>query len=290
MQIASGGRIAFVTGDLDDADSLARAVDGAWGVFFNTNFWTVGTPSVARERRHGLAVMEAARKAGVRLFVHSSLDAAAKETGGAVPVPHYDAKAVVEHEIDWRRSDEFFAQETDGWFSNNTAVLVTEPYMENFQSIFLPEPGTLPDGREGLLFRGPLAGRAPWPMVALADIGAFARLMFADPETWAGRTLRIGSDAPTLPEMMKTFERVTGIPAAYAPPTDAEFLASDLPNAHDVMNNFDFYRGGHSVPRDYAALRKLHPGLRSWEMWLRETGWRGEAGDVQKDAISGEAA
>ncbi len=288
MKARAGERLEFVVGDLEDGSGLDDAMKGAYGAFANTNFWAAGEKSVTRERTHGLRALEAAKRADVELFVHSSLDAAANLSDGAVPVPHYDAKASVEHEIDWRRSDEFFRQDDDGWYSNNTAVLVTEPYIENFQSIFLPEAGTLSDGREGLIFRGPLAGDAPWPMVALDDIGAFAQIMFSDPGKWGGRTLRIGSDAPTLPEAVSTFEKVTGIPAEYAAPSDADFLASDLPNAHDVLNNFLFYRHGHAHPRDYDALRSIHPGLRSFETWLRETGWRGDAGDVQKDAISGD--
>ncbi|MEM7547892.1 MAG: NmrA/HSCARG family protein [Pseudomonadota bacterium] len=288
MKTAGGDRITFVAGDLEDGTGLDEVMKDAYGAFSNTNFWTVGEKSVARERTHGLRVLEAAARAGVELFVHSSLDAATNLSDGAVPVPHYDAKASVEHEIDWRRSDEFFRQDHDGWYSKHAAVLVTEPYIENFQSIFLPEEGKLSDGREGLIFRGPLAGDAPWPMVALDDIGAFARIMFSDPGGWGGRTLRIGSDNPTLPEAVATFEKVTGIPAEFAAPSDEDFLASDMPNAHDVLNNFLFHRKRLSAPRDYAALRDIHPGLRSFESWLRENGWRGGAGDVQKDAISGE--
>lgn len=288
MKAAGGDRIEFIVGDLEDGTGLDAVMEGVYGAFSNTNFWTVGEKSVARERAHGLRVLEAAERAGVELFVHSSLDAATNLSDGAVPVPHYDAKASVEHEIDWRRSDEFFRQDHNGWYSNHTAVLVTEPYIENFQSIFLPEQGTLKDGREGLVFRGPLAGNAPWPMVALDDIGAFARILFTNPKRWGGKTLRVGSDNPTIAEAVATFEKVTGLPAEFAPPSDDDFLASGIPNAHDVLNNFLFYRKGHSAPRDYAALREIHPGLRSFEGWLRETGWQGNAGDVQKDAISGE--
>lgn len=284
---AGNSRLEFVRGDLDDPQSIVKAMEGAYGAFSNTNFWSAGEKSVTRERRHGLAVMQAAEDAGLKHFIHSSLDAAGNLSNGAIPVPHYDAKASVEHEIDWRRSDEFFRQDPDGWYSKSVSVLVTEPYIENFQSIFLPERGRLSDGREGLIFRGPLAGDAKWPMVALDDIGAFARIMFGDRKAWAGKSLRIGSDAPKIKDAVDTFTRVTGVPAEYMPPSDSEFLASGLPNAHDVLNNFLFYRHGYSVPRDYEGLRKIHPRLRSFEDWLRETGWAGEAGDVQKDPISG---
>ncbi|MFA0812787.1 NmrA/HSCARG family protein [Microbulbifer epialgicus] len=287
MKESSSGRISFVTGNLEDKESLETLMKGVYGVFSNTNFWSAGEKSVARERSQGLRALEVAEQTGVELFIHSSLDAASNLSNGALPVPHYDAKASVEHEIDWHRSEEFFSQKENGWYTKHVSVLVTEPYIENFQSIFLPEPGKLKDGREGLIFRGPLAGDAIWQMVALDDIGAFARIMFSDAKTWGGRTLRIGSDALKMSEVAAKFEAVTGIPAEYSPLSDEEFMASGQPNAHDVLNNFLFYRLGYAAPRDYDALRKIYPGLHSFESWLRETGWRGKAGDVQKDAISG---
>ncbi|MEM8751055.1 MAG: NmrA family NAD(P)-binding protein [Pseudomonadota bacterium] len=115
MKAAGGDRVGFVVGNLEDGTGLHAVMEDAYGVFSNTNFWTVGEKSVARERAHGLRVLEAAERAEVELFVHSSLDAATNLSDGAVPVPHYDAKASVEHEMDWRRSDEFFRQDHEGW-------------------------------------------------------------------------------------------------------------------------------------------------------------------------------
>lgn len=288
MKSIAGDKLSYVVGDLNDQASLNHLMNGVYGAFSNTNFWTSGEKSVARERGHGLNVLRAAEEAGIQLFIHSSLDAANSLSNGKNPVPHYDAKASVEQEIDWRRSDEFFQQNETGWYSTNTAVLVTEPYFENFQSIFLPQQGVLSDGREGLIFAAPLAGDAPWPMVALEDIGEFARIMFSQAGKWGGQTLRIGSDAPTLASVVRSFEKVTGIPTEYRPPSDEEFLSSELPNAHDVLNNFLFYRNGHARVRDYEGLRAIHPELLSFESWLRRTNWKGEAADVQKDAISGD--
>lgn len=197
-------RVEFAEGDLNDADSLTTAMRSVYGVFCNTNFWSRGAKTVARERDQGLRALEAAQRTGVQHFVYSSLDPACHLTGGALPVPHYDAKAAVEHEIDWRRSEEFMQQETDGWYSRHVSVLVAAPYFENFQSILMPESGQLSDGRDGLTFRGPLSGDAPWQMVALNDIGFFAAHMFANPDTLGGCTLRIASDEPTMQQVVET--------------------------------------------------------------------------------------
>jgi nucleoside-diphosphate-sugar epimerase len=131
---------------------------------------------------------------------------------------HFDAKAAVEHEINWRRSDEFMCQSADGWYSRHVTVLVTLPYIENVKQFAAPERGKLSDGREGVIFKLPMAN-APWPMVALDDIAFFTAYIFAHPEEWGGRTLPIGSESLTFQEIAATLERVTGVPAEYRPMT-----------------------------------------------------------------------
>lgn len=55
---------------------------------------------------------------------------------------------------------------------------------------------------------------------------------------------------------------------------------------HDITNMLRFFNE-FRLDRDHAALRRLHPGLRTFEAWLKETGWRGDREEVQKDAVTG---
>ena len=152
----------------------------------------------------------------------------------------------------------------------------------------MPDDAALPDGRTGKLFRGPIAGDGDWQMVPLRDIGAFARLMLDDPDKWGGRTLRIASDQMPMARIAATFEDVTGIPAAYDPMSEAEFLNSGLPHAHDPLNNMLIYRDGHFEPRDFDELRRMHPDLCDFRTWLKSTGWRGEPRAMRKNAATGD--
>ncbi|PZD73228.1 NAD(P)H azoreductase [Acaryochloris thomasi RCC1774] len=278
-------RIELIEGDLDDESSVKAAMEDIDTVFCNTAFFASG--SVDGERAHAHVAIEAARQAGVNHFIYSSLDPASRLSGGRCCVPHYDAKASIEADIDYRRSDEFMRQVDDGWFSNHVSVLVTCPYIENFYDFFTPEDGELPNARVGKIFRGPIIGSGIWQMVALEDIGYFARMMVDDRQTWGGRTLRIASEEATMHEIVSTFEEVTGIPAVYQPMTEQEFLNSGLPNAHDPLNNMLIYRDGFFEQRNFEALRKLHPGLKSFRKWLHETGWRGEARSMRKTPPTG---
>src|SRR5690242_15778847 len=65
-------------GDMDDAASLAEAMRGAYGVFSVQLPDTAGTDA---ERRHGRALVDAARAAGVQHFVHTSVCEAGRHTG-----------------------------------------------------------------------------------------------------------------------------------------------------------------------------------------------------------------
>ena len=162
---------------------------------------------------------------------------------------------------------------------------MTLPYIENVKQFAVPEQGTLSDGREGVIFRLPLAD-APWLMVALDDIAFFTAHIFAHPEEWGGRTLPIGSDSLTFKEIAATLERVTGVPAEYRPMTLEEYAALDIPNVHDQVNMLRFFIE-YGLSRDYASLQKIHPDLMTFETWLQKTGWRGEPDEVQKDAMTG---
>lgn len=277
------GRVELFQGDLNDAESVAAAVQGMYGVFCNTDFWS--SCSVAVEREQGLRVLNAAKAANIQHLVYSSLESCAYLSEGKIPVAHFDAKAAVEHEIDWQRSHEFMQQLTDGWYANHVTVLRTVAYFENLTSFFLPQKGTLSDGRDGYIFTFPMQDAA-FPFVALDDIAYFTAYLFAYPQEWGGRTLSIASDSITIADLASTFEQVTGIPTEYHAISDDTFFSFGIPNGHDVLNQMRFHRE-YGPERDYKMLRQIHPGLRSFEMWLRETNWQGEFRTVQKGATTG---
>jgi uncharacterized protein YbjT (DUF2867 family) len=273
-----GGRVEAAIGDVKDAAALAAALAGTSGVYCNTDF--AGSGGVEGEYQLGVAILGAARAAGVRHFVWSSLDACSALSHGRLPVPHYDAKAAVAHYIDRQRAEEFLRKEPDGFFSRHVSVLVTGPYYENLMTMFRPRPGTLRDGRQGLIFAFAGGGK-PYPMVALSDIGWFAAHLLTHPEEFGGRTLPIMSQSLTFDEIAATFHQVTGIPAEHQDIPVEEAWPAAIPIAHDLWNMHRFVQQI-GWQRDYQALRQLHPGLLSFEAWLRQTGWRGEPREVQK--------
>lgn len=276
-----GGRVRIVRGDLGDAGSVRRAMAAVERVFCNTDFFSSG--SVTVEYDQGVAVLDAARAAGVDRVVWSSLDYAVSLTAGRIPVPHYDSKGAVAAHIGLRRSDEMMRQESDGWYSEHVSVLTTAPYYENFQLRLAPRPGTLPDGRDGVLFAIPL-GTGRYPIIGLDDIAWFAVHALEQWQSWGSRDLAVAADSLTGEEIAAAFERATGTPAAYVP-VPLEAVRASLPGfGHDLAAMFEFFQTRDVVgrDRDLPALRRMHPGLLGFEDWVRASGWDGTEQDVQK--------
>jgi uncharacterized protein YbjT (DUF2867 family) len=81
-----------VEADLNRPETLASAFDGAYGVFLVTNFQEHG----ADELKQATAAVHAARDAGVKHFVWSTLPDVEAISKGKFHVPHFTGKAKVD--------------------------------------------------------------------------------------------------------------------------------------------------------------------------------------------------
>jgi uncharacterized protein YbjT (DUF2867 family) len=279
--LAKNPRVELAIGDMADGETLRTTLAGTYGVFCNTDYWSAG--SKAKEVALSKQILAACRDAAVQHVIYSSLEHCRRISGGKIPVPYFDSKAEVEEYIEVRRG------EGDPWFREYVTVLVTAPYFENFQGYFLPKPRTDADGHTVLVFSAPMADK-PFPMAALDDIGWFAGYIFEEPQQTAGRTLWIASDRPTMQEAVQAFTRATGIPAEYHAVSLAEFREAERqgvqsiknsPDGDFVGNMFEFIQTC-GIHRDFEALRRIHPGLLTFEAWVRKTGWKGGPVSVQE--------
>jgi uncharacterized protein YbjT (DUF2867 family) len=81
-----------VEADLDRPETLNAAFAGAHGVFLVTNFWEQGTD----ELKQATAAVRAAKAAGVKHFVWSTLPDVEAISGGKFHVPHFTGKAKID--------------------------------------------------------------------------------------------------------------------------------------------------------------------------------------------------
>jgi len=81
-----------IQADLNRPETLSAGFEGAHGVFLVTNFWEKGTDEVSQ----ATAAVRAAKDAGVKHFVWSTLPDVEGISGGKFHVPHFSGKAKVD--------------------------------------------------------------------------------------------------------------------------------------------------------------------------------------------------
>lgn len=96
-----------VEADLGKPETLKAAFDGAHGVFLVTNFQEAGSD----ELKQATAAIRAAKDAGVKHFIWSTLPNVEAISGGKFDVPHFTGKAKIDHVV------------KDGGFEDDTFVI-----------------------------------------------------------------------------------------------------------------------------------------------------------------------
>ncbi len=178
-----------VPGDLNDAASLKRAFDGAWGVFAVQNTWEAG---VEGEEEQGKRTAEVAREQGVQHFVYTSVGSAERQTG----IPHFDNK--------WR-----IEETVRGLDFPSYTILRPVFFMENWVS-----PWFKPAIDEGTLAIG-IKPDTRLQMISVDDIGKYGRLAFEQHETLNGQAIEIASDELTMPQVAEVVSRASGKSVAF---------------------------------------------------------------------------
>jgi uncharacterized protein YbjT (DUF2867 family) len=255
---AAGAEV--VAADLDDAASLARAFEGAWGAFCVTNFWEHFSPEKELAQARNLA--DAARKAGVRHVVWSTLedvrtivplDDDRLPNLGQYKVPHFDAKG---------EADRFFRDS-----GVPTTFLRTSFYWENFIHFGMGPQKT----EDGYVLALPM-GEARLTGIAVADIGGCAFGIFArGPEAMGGEVVGIAGEHLDGAAMADKLGRALGVPVRYAPLSFDTYRGLGFPGAEDLGNMFQFYSDFEpqvTGARPVAGSRELNPALQDFDAWL----------------------
>lgn len=126
--------VEVVEGDILYPGSLIPAFEGAYGAFVVTNYWEPA--QMTREAELGTAAVNAARKAGIKHLIWSTLPDVERITGGRLKVPHFTGKAHVDLAV---RSAGF----------ERHSFVMAPLYYQNFLGTMSPQ--ALPNGGRGWL-------------------------------------------------------------------------------------------------------------------------------------------
>ncbi len=256
---AAGAEV--VTADLDDAVSVVRAMQGAYGAFCITNFWEHFSPD--RELAQAETLAASASVAGLGHVIWSTLEDTRKTVPvgiGQMPVlmgkynvPHFDAKGEANH---------FFLDR-----KLPVTLLHTSFYWDNFIH-FGMGPAAGPDGKLAITL--PM-GQAKLPGIAVEDIGRCAFGVFKAGVAAVGPSIGIAGEHLSGAEMADAFGKLMGQPVAYNAVTPEIYRTFGFPGAEDLANMFQFKRDFESTyraARSVEATRRLNPALMNFEQWL----------------------
>ncbi|AYF75217.1 NAD-dependent epimerase/dehydratase family protein [Nocardia yunnanensis] len=243
-ELASAGA-ELAVGDFDEPASLSAALRGAGSAFlmppaaFGPNGW-----DVSLEVERGTAFLAAARAAGVGFIVFTTVATLdADGTWGAGGKRHVEA-ALRNSGLHW-------------------TILRPVRFFENYLQQNLPF-----DGIDNGVNRHLFPADQPIQSIAVDDIAVFAQLAFDDPARFHGQILELAGDARPMPEAAAVVGAAIGQPVRYevAPESEAEAFGPEVAAAWRLS------RRGQHWHADIRALREIHPGLRTLEDWLAETG------------------
>lgn len=249
--------VELVSGDLLDRGSVVRAATGARAVFsVQMPAYTPEGFDFDGEVTQGINLIEGAKAAGVRQFVHTSVAGAGQHTevpgwaeGRWAVEPSLGAKAAIQ--------DEVLSAGFPRW-----TLLKPGAFMENFH----PSVAYMfPRGVEGGLI-GVLNPETRLSLVAVQDIGAAAAAAVLAPDRFNGIQLELASDYLSMTQIAEVLSRALGTPLSAPDMTEEEALAAGMPAMGAALEWLNV--AGQPGRPEYA--RDLGIPLTTFEQWARE--------------------
>ncbi|KAH9975625.1 NAD(P)-binding protein [Russula compacta] len=263
--------VQVVKGDTSDLASVAAALDGAYGVWVNIDGFTVGEQ---REIYAGMRIFELAKQTkSLRHYIWSSLDYNLKKGGydQKYRCEHYDAKGRIG---EWLAQQPSVVSDTElSW-----SVVTSGPYMDML-NLGILGPIRREDGT--FVFNSPI-GDGHIPLIALEDLGFFARYTFDHRVETSARNLEIATEWVGWDHLVATFTKVTGQKAEYnretldvwfshmenaEKPVAAEGGAGSTSWAENFTGWWSAFRDD-LHKRDMDWMRKVNPSGFTLESWM----------------------
>jgi len=225
----------ILKGDLDDSDSLKRAVKDVQSIFLMGTPFEDGTED---EIRRGKLMADIAKENNIDNIVYSSVANADKNTG----IPHFESKYKVEQHI------------------KNLGI----PYTIIGPAFFMEN--LLGSGLEQGQLALPLSPSTILQQSALENIAEFTALVLERRKPFLGKRIDIASDEVTGEQAAKILSNELGQRIRYVPvPLEQVYQANE-----DMARMYDWYENG-GTGIDISALHQEYPEVNwlSFKDWAR---------------------
>ncbi|KAF9343143.1 hypothetical protein BGX26_006201 [Mortierella sp. AD094] len=210
--------IEVVEGDMDDIESLKKAVQGAHTVFAITS--SVHDENLKkREIAQGKAMADAAVSQGAQYIIFSTLPHAGRISGNKYnKVDHFDGKAEVEEYI--------------RTLPIKSAFFLPGFFMQNFKFIMAPQP----NGDGTYTLSNIVAPETELPLIDVVhDAGKFVGAILAEPEKYEGKVLTAATKIYTFEEVVKVISDGTGKTVKYKQIPESVYRGFLPPAAADEL-------------------------------------------------------
>lgn len=183
---------------------------------------------------------------------------------------------------------------------NVSAAYVQTKYksLTNFGCCVQGMFGPLGHRQDGTFVFASPVGQGHVPMIALDDLGFFARYTFDHRVETSGKELKIASQLVGWDELVSTFKKVTGQKAVYLLQTLDEWFDNFTNTDQPVATERPFGDGSPTwkscfsgwwslwrddvVKRDMEWIRRVNPKCKDVETWMREHKYTGK---LRKDVL-----
>jgi uncharacterized protein YbjT (DUF2867 family) len=241
--------------DLNDERSVSEAFQGADAVFATFNYWgtfaSVGydeTKAVEMEYQQGRNVVDAAKEAGVKHLVMSTLEDVETISGGKIHSWHFTVKGRIET----------YAKQQEVPYTFVRYAF----YFQNFGSFFNPDS----EGQFHMAMKDHVLDA-----VDTEDAGkAIAAIFKEGPTVWSGKEIGLASDSLPVQEYLDVINELKkdDVERKYVAVPWEEMAKN--PGARDLAEMFCFYTDyDKQCIRDVNATKKLYPGLRNFREYAK---------------------
>jgi len=243
-----------VGADLDRPETLKAAFEGAYGVFLVTNFWEGGT----NELKQATAAVRAAKNAGVKHFVWSTLPNVEAISGGKFDARHFTGKAKIDRIVQ------------EAGFEHYTFVIAPF-YYQNLAGSLAPQQQA--DGSWGWTLPLDPTVRC----IHMGDINELGNIVagaFAHPDQAGnGEYLPLVGDFMSFSEIVDTLNRQGHKFSFKQVPKEA--FATLFPRAPEIAETFSYFQAHTYLGSDsydqIALANKMAGGQPSkFSTWARE--------------------
>jgi uncharacterized protein YbjT (DUF2867 family) len=242
----AGADIAI--GNLEDVDSLHKAMKDVYGVFGVTCY----DEHYEKEIQQGKNLVDAVKHSGVKHFIYSSSPNYHKLSRGEKSVPLHDIKAMI--------------QEYTKSLGIPASFVHVAFYYENFINLF-----PLQRDRQNNLHFGFPQGNAKLAMASVADVGGVVATIFDYPVEYIGRTVGIVGEDRTCAEYAHIMSKVLRRNVYYHHIPRDIFIGVDYPQADAWADAFEVQRQYiHNHQLDLIESYGLNPRMQTFETWLEK--------------------